>query len=85
VSAEIVLPRVAFDKLREGRTTIRLADSEGQSVFLFTKRGWPSARIPGPQPSVVLSTAALDLIGRPEGSAVTGTVGGTEWIVRVAS
>jgi hypothetical protein len=65
VSARIItLPRAAFDKLREGRTTIRLADSEGQRVAVFPQRVWPSARVPALQPSVVLSPADLDLIER---------------------
>lgn len=82
----ITLPRAAFDKLSEGRTTVRLADSEGVLVFLFPKRVWSSDRVPAAQPSVVLSTADLDLIGRDPAGQVCGAVaGGTGWTVRVAS
>lgn len=82
----ITLPRAAFDKLREGRTTVALPDSNGQRVFFFTKSVWPSERVPAPQPSVVLSAANLDLIEQqPEGMVVADTTGATGWAVRVAS
>jgi hypothetical protein len=80
----ITLPRVAFDRLRESRATFALADSEGQRVFLFTKIVWPSDRHPGPQPSVVLSPADLDLIEQqPEGLVVADTTGTTGWTMRM--
>lgn len=80
----ITLFRAAFDKLREGRATVSLPDSEGQRVFLFSKRVWPSGRIPAPQPSVVLSDADLDLIEREsEGLVVADAARTTGWTVRM--
>jgi hypothetical protein len=81
----ITLFRAAFDKLREGRATVALADSAGQRVFLFTKRVWPSDRPPAPQPSVVLTDADLDLIEQePEGLVVADTERTTGWTIRMA-
>jgi hypothetical protein len=79
----ITLPRVAFNKLRENRATVALADSEGQRVFLFTKQVWPSDRHPGPQPSVILSPTDLDLINQPEGLVVADVTHTTGWTIRV--
>jgi hypothetical protein len=84
VTAEIVLPRVAFDKLCEGRSTIRVADSGGRRVALFPKRVWPSTRVPALQPSVVLSTTDLDLIEAPEGLIVADDTRTAGWTIRVA-
>ncbi len=81
----ITLPRVAFDKLREGRATVAVPDSEGRRVFLFPKRAWSGARLPAPQPAVVLTSADLDLIGTPEGLHVAATEGDVGWLIRVAS
>ncbi|WP_433730881.1 hypothetical protein ACQP2Y_21250 [Actinoplanes sp. CA-051413] len=81
----ITLSRAAFDKLREGRITIRLADSGGRRVAVFPQRVWPSARVPALQPSVVLNPADLDLIERdPEGLVCASTDGTTGWTVRLA-
>jgi hypothetical protein len=80
----IVLPRAAFFKLREGRATVAVPDSEGQRVFLFAKRVWPSDRVPGPRPAVVLTDADLDLIGSPEGLVCSSPDGAASWLIRVA-
>lgn len=81
----ITLPRVALDKLFEGRSTVRLADSEGQLVALFPQQVWPSARVPALQPSLVLSSADLDVIEQdPVGLVCAPTDGTTGWTVRVA-
>nr|WP_221374465.1 hypothetical protein [Actinoplanes polyasparticus] len=80
----ITLFRAAFDKLREGRATVALPDSEGRRVFLFTKRVWSSDRIPAPQPSVVLSDADLDAIERePQGVPVTDAASTGSWRIRL--
>lgn len=82
----ITLFRAAFDQLREGRATVSLPDSEGQRVFLFTKRVWPSDRIPAPQPSVVLTSADLAAIeAEPTGVAVTDAALTGSWTIRLGA
>jgi hypothetical protein len=80
----ITLSRAAFHTIRRGRSTVRVADSEGQRVALFSQQVWPSTRVPALQPSVVLSRADLDLIDQqPEGLVCAATAGGAGWTIRL--
>jgi hypothetical protein len=83
---DLILFQAAFDRLREGRVTVRLADSEGQRVAVFTRQVWPSSRVPALQPSVVLGPADLDLIERrPEGLVCAASDGSAGWTVRMSA